>query len=338
MKRWTHILGLGLAAWLGLGPAAEGADAFKLKLATLVPTGSIYHKSLLSLREEWRKLSKGSVDVVIYADGKLGGEAQVVRLMGLNSVQAAMVTAVGLAEIEPAVDGLQSIPMGFRGYEEIDYVGEKLQPMLEERMARKGYVVLGWSDAGWARFFSTKPVHTPDDLRKLKLFSWAGRQEQVDIYRSSGFNAVPLETADIVTSLETGLIEAVPTPPVFALASQMDRRARYMLELDWAPLVGALIVRKASWEKIPAEYRDPMLQAARSIVRDIKAQGRNESVEAVKAMEARGLKVTRPSPEALEQWRSAAEAAYPKIRGRIVPADIFDETMRLLKDYRAGAR
>ena len=336
MKRLACLTTVALL--LAGSTATRAASPIRIKLATLVPTGSVYHKSLLSLREEWRKISGGTVDVVIFADGKLGGEAQVVRLMGLNSVQAAMVTAVGLAQIEPAVDGLQSIPMGFHGFDEVDYVGEKLQPMLEKRIEAKGFVVLGWSDAGWVRFFSTKPVLHPDDLRKLKLFSWAGNTDQINVYRSAGFNAVPLETADIVPGMETGLIEAVPTPPVFALASQLDRRASHMIELNWAPLVGAIIVRKATWEQIPAAVREPMLAAAHRITSDIKANGRKESDEAVEAMVKRGLKVTPVSPEVAAEWREAAEKAYPMIRGKIVPAEVFDETMKLLQEYRSQKR
>jgi TRAP-type transport system periplasmic protein len=329
--------------WVGLCAVAFGVGALvaasaattRVRLATLVPTGSVYHKSLLVLREEWRRVSNGGVDLVVYADGKLGGEAQVVRLMGLNSVQAAMVTTVGLSEIEPAVAGLQSIPMGFRSLEEVDYVGEKLQPMLEERLHRRGYVVLGWSDAGWVRFFSRRPVSRPDDLKRTKLFSWAGSPQQVEIYRSSGFTAVALETADIIPGLETGLIDVVPAPPVYALASQVDRRASHMLELDWAPLVGAVIMRKATWDALPVAWQEPMRKAAERMVADIKANGRRESDEAVKAMIGRGLKVTRPTPELVAEWRAAAEAAYPRIRGSLVPAEIFDETLRLLEEYRA---
>ena len=185
---------LGTTWWFGLGGASARA-AERIKLATLAPTGSTYHKSLLQLREAWRKLSNGSVDLVIYAAGKLGGEADTVSLMNVNSIQAAMLTGVGLAEIEKAVAGLQSIPMGFHDFAEVDYVGEKLRPRLEKRLADKGFVVLFWTDAGWVRFFSKKPVSRPDDLRKLKLFTWAGSPDQVEIYKAAGFNAIPHETA-----------------------------------------------------------------------------------------------------------------------------------------------
>jgi TRAP-type transport system periplasmic protein len=323
----------GTMAWASL--PARAADPVKIKLATLAPTGSSFFKSLQSLREAWKKASGGSVDLIIYGDGKLGGESDTVGLMGVNSIQAAMLTAVGLSEIELGVEGLQSIPMGFRDLEAVDYVGRKLQPRLEEKLIKKGFVVLFWSDAGWVRFFSKQPVTTPDDLRKLKLFAWAGNPQTLSLYKSAGFNPVPLETADIVPGLQTGLIEAAPVPPVFALATQIDTRAPHMLELNWGPLVGALVIRKSTWDKIPESLRTDLLKSAGTVGAEIKAAGRKESDDAVKAMEKRGLKVTAVTPELAEPWRKAAEAVYPQIRGNIIPADIYDQVMSLIKEYEA---
>jgi len=323
---------IGLAALAG---ATTTAAPIRVKLATLAPTGTTYHKSLLALRETWKKLSDGRVELVVYADGKLGGDADTVNLMAVNSVQASMLTALGLTEIERGVEGLQSIPMGFHSLDEVDYVGKKLQPLLQERLARKGFVVLFWSDAGWVRFFSKEPLTTPDELKKLKFFAWAGNPRLVAVYKSVGMNPVPLETADILPGLQTGLIEAAPAPPVFALASQLDLRAPYMLELNWVPLVGACVIRKETWEKIPGELHDALLKTAVATGEEIKANGRKENDESVKAMEKRGLKVTKVTPELEAQWRAAAEDTYPQIRGTVVPADMFDRALAAIKEYRA---
>ena len=325
-----------LAAWAVLNVPARGADALRIKLATLAPTGSTYFKSLQKLRESWKSASGGTVDLIIYGDGKLGGETDTIGLMGVNSVQAAMLTAVGLAQIEPAVEGLQSIPMGFHDLDAVDYVGQKLHPLLEERLLKKDFVVLFWSDAGWVRFFSKRPVAMPDDLKKLRLFTWAGNPQMLNLYKSAGFDPVPLESADMLPGLQTGLIDAAPAPPVFALATQMDTRAPYMLELNWGPLVGALVIRRQTWEKIPEARRAELLRSAATVGAEFKVAGRKEGSDAVKAMEKRGLKVTKVTPEIAEAWRQSAEAVYPKIRGSIVPADIFDQALALIKEYNAA--
>jgi len=145
---------------------------------------------------------------------------------------------------------------------------------------------------------------------------------------------VPLETADILPGLQTGLIDAVPVPPVFALTGQMDTRAPYMLELNWAPLIGACVIRKETWEKVPAEFREPFLKAAAITGREIKTNARKESDESVKAMVKRGLKVIPVTPELETLWHASAEETYPKIRGTIVPPDIFDQAMAAIREYR----
>ncbi len=308
----------------------------RIKLATLVPKGSSYHRALQRMGEAWRNATGGEVDLIIYAGGIQGGEAAMVERMRINQAQAGLLTAVGLEEIEPAVSGLQNMPMMFESLDEVDYVGERLRPKLERRMLDKGFVVLAWVDAGWVRFFSTSPVVTVEDLKKLKLFTWAGDTSTLDIMRKAGLKPVPLETSDILTGLQTGLIDAVPLPPYFALASQVYRPAPHMLDLAWAPLVGALVVSKGAWDRTPIDARAAMREAAARAGAEIKAAGRSEAISSIETMRVKwGLEVHSVSAEAEAGWREAAEAAYPMIRGGIVPAEIFDEVRGLLRTYRS---
>ena len=95
------------------------------------------------------------------------------------------------------------------------------------------------------------------------------------------------------------------------------------------------MVRKESWDGFPAEVRAKLAATAATTGREIKAAGRKEMEESVAAMEKRGLKVTRLTPEQEAEWQRAAEAVYPKIRGKLVPEDIFDQTMKFIEEYRA---
>jgi TRAP-type C4-dicarboxylate transport system substrate-binding protein len=109
-----------------------------------------------------------------------------------------------------------------------------------------------------------------------------------------------------------------------------------MLNVNWAPLVGGCVIKKEAWEKIPANVREPLLTAATRAGQEIRASSRKESAEAVAAMQKRGLTVDELSPEMTEQWRKEAEKLYPDIRGRIVPADIFDEVQKYVQEYRSS--
>jgi TRAP-type C4-dicarboxylate transport system substrate-binding protein len=304
-----------------------------LRLGTLAPRGTSYHKSLLEMGQKWRDSTGGAVHLTVFPDGTQGGEADMVGLMQTGNIDAGLLTAVGLSEIERGVSALQSMPMSFRSLQEVDYVGEKLRPQLEKRMLAKGYVVLFWTDSGWVRFFTKSPVVRPDDLRKLKIFSWAGNVHEYDLWKSGGFSPVALETAAIPQALLSDTVQVISVPPFFALAGQLDVQAKYMLELNWAPLIGAAVVRSKSWDKIPAESRPGLLKAAAEIGNKVKAAGRAESDSSVTAMMKRGLKVQKVTPEIEAEWRALVEKV--QIRGKVVPAETYDEAQRVLKEYRA---
>jgi TRAP-type C4-dicarboxylate transport system substrate-binding protein len=333
------VVALGLAgAAPAVGRPASAEEPTRVRLATLAPRGSSYHQLLLAMGERWRQASGGRVALTIYTDGTMGGEADVIRRMRVGQLHAAMLTVVGLSEIDSSVTALETMPLMFRTLDELDYVREKLAPVLEERLLTKGFVVLFWGDAGWVRFFSKEPVVRPADLKKLRMFVWAGDTHSVDIMKRAGYHPVPLEPNDILPGLQTGLISAVPAVPFFALAGQLYRPASHMLELNWAPLVGAAVITKKAWDALPLATRDTLLNAARETGAAIKARSRAEGEEAVETMKKRGLKVHPLTPEVEAEWRMVAEDFYPQIRGRLVPADLFDEVRRLLQEYRASSR
>jgi len=327
------VLCLGLA----LGSTAHAA-ANQLRIGTLAPKNSLYHRELMTLGEAWRTAQGEGAKYVVYPDGSQGGETDMARRMRIGQLQGALLSVVGLREIEPSISALQNMPLLFRNWDEVDYVREKLRPSMEKKFLDKGFVVLAWGDAGWVRFFSKEAASRPDDYRRMKFFAWAGESEQQEIMKSLGYTPVPLETSDILPSIQTGMITAVPATPYFALASQVYATAPHMLDINWAPIVGALVVTKKAWDEMSPAARDALQAAGAQAGLHMRTKARQEVDEAVEAMKKRGLQVHKPTPEQLAEWNALAEKLYPRIRGRMVPADTFDEVMALLKAYRAGKR
>jgi TRAP-type C4-dicarboxylate transport system substrate-binding protein len=197
-------------------------------------------------------------------------------------------------------------------------------------------VVLAWGDAGWVRFFSKDPALRPDDYKRMKFFAWGAESDQQAIMKSLGYTPVPLETTDILPSIQTGMINVVPSTPYFALASQVFASAPNMLEINWAPIVGALVVTKKSWDEMSPAAQEALRTSGEKAGAQIRAKARQEVDEAVAAMKKRGLVVNHPSPEQMREWYDLADKLYPRIRGTMVPAETFDEVMGLVKAYRAG--
>ncbi len=323
---------------LVLAGAASSADAAEksLRIGTLVPKNSLYHRELMAVGEAWRAAQGGSGKYLVYPDGSQGGEAELARRMRIGQLQGALLSVVGLREIEPSISALQSLPLLFRSWEELDYVREKMRPAMEKKFLDKGFVVLAWGDAGWVRFFSKEAALRPDDFRRMKFFAWGGEAEQQAIMKSLGYTPVPLETADILPAMQTGMISVVPSTPYFALASQIYNSAPNMLEINWAPIVGAFVITRKAWDDMTLQAQAALRTASDKAGVQIRAKARQEVDEAVAAMTKRGLVVNRPNPEQLREWNELADKLYPRIRGTMVPAETFDEVFLHVKAYRAG--
>jgi TRAP-type C4-dicarboxylate transport system substrate-binding protein len=264
----------------------------------------------------------------------MGGEADMVRRMRVGQIQAALLSGSGVAQIDDSVTALQTMPMMYRTFEEFEHVQAKLRPMIEKRMLDKGFIVLFLADAGWVKFFSKRQGALPDDFLKMKMFAWVGDPRTVEVMKAIGVPAVPLEQTDILTGLQTGLIDSVPTIPVVGLTGQFYTPAPNLLDLNWTPLMGATVITKKAWDSIPEKSRAAMLAAAAETGKQIRDRSHAEGDEAVEAMKKRGLKVTTLNPEQVDAWNKFAESVYPKIRGKVVPADIFDDVQRILAEYR----
>jgi TRAP-type C4-dicarboxylate transport system substrate-binding protein len=329
--RWRPLLVMAVLALAGARPAA--AQPVLIKMATLVPDGSSWHLILKETADKWKTLSNGRVTVRLYAGGVAGDDPDVVRKMRLGTLNAGVLTSVGMAEVDKSVYAL-GVPMMYESYAEVYYVLDKMRPRLEASLESKGFVVLNWADGGWVHFFTQKPVATPDDLRALKLFSWAGDATSVDLWKSAGFNPIPLPATEISTALQTGLVSALGCPPQVAVIAQYYNYAKNMTALPWQLLLGATIVNKNVWDRIPADVRPGLRQAARESGTRLQEEVRNSGDRDVEAMRKRGLNVVAVDAATRELWRKTAESLYPRIRGSVVPADAFDEALRHRDEYR----
>jgi TRAP-type C4-dicarboxylate transport system substrate-binding protein len=314
---------------------ARAQGSVLIKMGTAAPEGSSWHQILREMGGKWREGSNGAISLRIYAGGVLGDEPDMVRKMRVGQIHAAALTAVGLAHIDQSVSALQ-IPMMFDSYAELDHVRESIRPALEKKLGEKGFVVLNWGDAGWVMFFAKQPFSSPADLKKMKLFVWAGDSSSVDLWKAAGFNPIPLASTDILPGLQTGLINAFDTTPLLALSSQWFGLAPHMLDLRWAPLVGATVITKRAWRSIPREARNAVRAAAEEAGRRLRDEIRAANEEALVAMKEHGLTVHPTTPEQRAAWRRSAEEVYPRIRGNLIPAEMFDEVRRIRDEYRGS--
>ena len=177
-----------------------------------------------------------------------------VRKMAIGQLQAASITNVGMHDI-PAEPQALSVPLMFDSAAELQKALPILEPELDAPLEKKGYVALTWGPIGAMSIFCSKPYRTPAEAAGAKIFAWEGDPGSVEAWKAAGFHPVVLSSTDVVPSLQTGMIDCITNVPLYVLTTRMFEKAPYMIDVTWGCLVGATIVRKDAWEKIPADLR-----------------------------------------------------------------------------------
>lgn len=313
--------------------AVAPAQTTIIRLGTLVPKGSRWEQILQQMGDEWKKASGGKIELKIYPGGEQGDEPEMVQKLRIKKLQAVALSGAGLSGIDPDVSALQ-VPMMLSSYDELDYVRDRISDRLEKGLAQRGFIVLNWGDAGWVHFFTKTPAAHPDEIRRMKLCVLQGDTATFELYKANGFLPVSLAATDILTGLQTGLIDAFQAPPLVALSNQWFGGAKNMLDIPFAQLVGATVITKDVWDKIPAPVQKEMMASARTAGVALREEIRKSEAGAVPLMQQFGLNVVHADPKAVAEWRQLAEGIWPKLRGAVVPTDLFDEVKRLRDDYR----
>lgn len=303
-----------------------------LKLGTLAPVGSSWHEILKELGQRWSEASGGTVKLKIYAGGAQGNEGDMIRKLGIGQIQAAALSNVGMQDITPEPKAL-SLPLFFASEGEAECAFERLRPSLEPILERRGFAVVHWSRLGTIHLFCTEPRRTPTEMASSRFFSQEGDERAAAAWRLVGFHPVQLSATDLYPALQTGMIDCAPSLPIYVLTARLFEKARFMLDLGWAQMYGATLVRRDAWERIPAALRAKLVAIARENGARADLEVRRMNEDALAAMKRQGLTVVAVDPL---PWREAMAKAKPILRGDMVPAPFFDELSRARDACRTG--
>ncbi len=312
--------------------ATPRAQSLAIKLATIVPDGSVWDKSLKEMGNDWKQATEGRVSLTIFSGGSQGDESTVLRKIRLGALQSAALTVVGLGSIDWSFN-VFSIPFFFESYDELNAVVDRLTPVLQQRLQSKGFVLVHWGHGGWLQVFSKQPVQTVADLKALKLYTSAGDDRMTQWYKAHGYQPRAMAMTDVLTGLTTGMLDALPTPPLAALAFQWYKQTPYMLDIGLTPLVGATVVSKKVWDGISQTDRTKIAEIAARTEKQLRADVPKQDSFAVALMSSQGLKVTKASGP---DWQREAEVLAKTMRGQMVPPDIFDLATRERDAFRLG--
>jgi TRAP-type C4-dicarboxylate transport system substrate-binding protein len=337
MRRWSAwkptsvLLRAALALALLTAISARAAD---IKIASVAPDGSHWMQQMRGGAEEIKTRTGGRVVLKFYPGGVMGNDAQVLRKVRIGQLQGGAFTAGGLAERYNALN-LYGIPLLFRSLDEVDAVRAKLDPKLSAGLEQAGFVSLGFSEGGFANLLSNEPIHSVEEMKRKKVWVPEGDQISFLAMEAMGLSPVVLPVTDVLTGLQTGLIEMTFASPVAALVLQWQTRVKYRTDLPVSYSYGIFAIEKGAFNALTPDDQKVVREVMTKVMAGLDRESRDDDKRAAEVLVSSGVKTVAVNAADVEGWRRTVEGLYPQIRERPdVDKQMFDELRALLAEYR----
>ena len=328
------IIGVGIITFMLMVFATPvAAKTVVIKLATLAPEGSPWIETFNAIAAEIRQKTGGQVRYKFYAGGVLGDEKDMLRKMHIGQIHGAALTSAGLSAIFNEMDVFQ-IPFLFESHDEVDFVLSQMDAFFRKGFDKNNYVLLGWSEGGFVRLLSTKPVATLADLRKLKVWTWEDAPITRLIFEEANVSAIPLTVPDVLVGLQTGLVDVVYAPPGGAISLQWFTKIRYITDVNLIYLIGAVVIKKKVFNKIEPAHQKIVMDVWQRQMAHLKQKIREENREAMQVMVNQGIKIIVPSKEQVAEFKKVSDKAIQRLSGETFSPKIRDEVSANIQTYR----
>ena len=306
---------------------------YTLKFATLAPEGSTWLKVMHQYNEEVKSLTNDEVRFKIYAGGIQGDEKDVLRKIRFGQLHSAGFTGVGLGEILPEARILDS-PLLFRTHDEVDYITQMLYDDFSQKFEEAGYILIGWTEVGFVYVFGNKPIISLSDLKGTKMWMWEGDPIAEATFNSLGVSPIPLSITDVLTSLQTKLIEAVYTAPLACVSLQWHTRVKYMMDVPLADAAGVILISKKMFDKLPEQYQQILKEKGRGYMQKLVQLSREDNAQSIELMKQNGIQIVNVPKENLPEFINAGIQARQSLIGKLYKQELLERVESALSEFR----
>jgi TRAP-type transport system periplasmic protein len=328
-----RILGLFLGTCLIIFQLT--GQQYEIKFASVAPEGSTWMNIMREFDRQIRKESDGQLGFRIYPGGAQGDERDVLRRIRTGQLHAGGFTGVGMGEISSKVRILDS-PFLFRSYDEVDLVYNTFGDRFAQDFYDNGYVLVGWAEVGFVYVFSNVPIRRPEDMRGVKMWMWEGDPIAESMFRALNINPIPLSITDVMTSLQTRMIDAVYTSPLAAIALQWFTRVRYMLDFPLADASGAVLISRRFFDPLPEDLKEILLRNGRTYMSKLTQMSRDENQRSITAIKNTGVQIIDPPvQEEIRKYEQIGREARRSLTGRLFSREFLNEVEQTIEEYRS---
>lgn len=319
-----------------LAATAATAQQVQLKVATLAPDGSKWMTAARRAADEISTRTGGRVAIRFYPGGTMGTDQAVLRKMRIGQLHGGAILIGCLTDVEPNVE-LYNLPLLFHNYAEVDAVRAVFDKRLLGMLADKGFEAFGFVETGFVYLMSTRAVGSFADLEGRKIWMPEGDGISQAIADAADLSPVPLAIADVLTGLQTGLIDTVGAPPVGAVALQWFTKATYVTDLPVTYVYGTLVIAEEAMERLTPADREVVREVLTGAMGELDRSAREDTDQARRALIQQGVTFIQPNEETRSRWSSvAAEATQTLVGRQHYDRALLGEIRKVLEEHRAG--
>jgi TRAP-type C4-dicarboxylate transport system substrate-binding protein len=315
-------------------PAALSAQT--IKIATIAPESSSWMKDMKAGAKSIEENTEGRVKFKFYGGGVQGNDKQVQRKMRTGQLHGGAFSSGGMNRFQKDAD-IFSLPMLFNTVDEASYVRRELEPEVRQRLEDAGYVNFGLAAAGFAYMMSNKPARSLDDLKGQKVWTPEGDQVSFAALRALGVAPVVMPVTDVMTGLQTDLLDSIAAPPVGAIVFQWHTRLKYLTDVPIAYVYASLLIDKRVFSRIAPADQEVVREVMEGIYRKFDKYGVSDNDEAMQALLDGGLEKLSPDAAEMDQWREVVHHSHRKMaEDGVFDLALYERIQGMLSDYRAG--
>lgn len=327
-------------AALSLAPPevrAAGGEPVAVRVASMAPDGTAWARELKAYARDVEIASNGEVRLKLYLGGIAGDEAAVPDRIKKGQLDGEM-AAVTCERMAPSLRVLR-VPGLIRRRDEAIYVIDRLRPKVDAEFRAHGFALLGLAWFGSDILFTKTPVHTMDELRKLRLWIWNLDVVWKSAMRDVGLHVVPMSVDDAGRAYEDGQVDGLLALPSAALVYQWSARSRYFMDLPVAAMAGCNFVSTSVFDALPIAAQSALRQASAKLnFRISEANGALEDALIGRLFEKQGVHRLPANEQLRTIFFDAAKEARERLPRDVVPAALISEVLGWLSDYRAAHR
>lgn len=307
-----------------------------LKFATLAPAGTAWMKEMKAGAKIIKERTDGRVKMKFYPGGVMGNDQSVRRKIKAGQLHGGAFTSSSLSSVYPGVQ-LLSMPMIFRSLDEVDHVRETVEPLIKKGMEEKGYVILGFTEGGFARFMSKDPKPDINSFRDGKVWIPEGDTLLPETLGELGISPVPLPISDVFTGLQTGLIDTVAVTPSASIALQWHTNTGYLTDTPVLYIIGFLAVQKKTFDRLKPEDQVVLKEEMGKVYKKLDSMNRKDNQDALAALRQQGVSFVDVNDDEIERWRKVAlDSLDSMVNEGKLPADVYKTMIDSLQQFRTS--